>query len=113
MTGHDQILDTYGSIAVKSGQMLDAARNSDWVRLIALEQECRALAETLKRMDDGAAHPDTAYLQRKAELIRKVLADDAAIREFTEPWMGQLAFYLGNARQERKLRRAYESGDGG
>ena len=113
MSAYAQILDTYSSIAVKSGQMLDAAKNSDWVRLIALEQDCRALAATLKRADDGATRPDAAYLQRKAELIRKVLADDAAIRQFTEPWMVQLAAYLGNARQEYRLRRAYESDSAG
>jgi flagellar protein FliT len=112
MAGYENILDTYGSIAVKSGEMLDAAKNSDWVRLIALEQDCRALAETLKRADDGAARPDVAYLQRKAELIRKVLGDDAEIRKFTEPWMAQLAAYLGNARQGQRLRMAYDADKG-
>jgi flagellar protein FliT len=41
-----------------------------------------------------------------------VLADDAEIRKFTEPWMTRLAVYLGNARQEYQLRRAYESDSG-
>ena len=110
MAGHQHILDTYGSIAVKSGQMLDAARNSDWARLIALEQDCRALTETLQRVDRGAALPDAAYLQRKAELIRKVLDDDAQIRKFTEPWMAQLEAYLGKARLAQRLRMAYAAG---
>jgi flagellar protein FliT len=112
MTPHQHILDTYGSIAVKSGEMLDAAKSSDWVRLIALEQDCRALAETLRRVDKEATHPDVAYLQRKAELIQKILADDAEIRKFTEPWMNQLAAYLGNARQQYRLQRAYETDHG-
>jgi flagellar protein FliT len=113
MAGYEHILDTYGAIAVKSGQMLDAARSGDWVRLIALEQDCRALADTLKRVDDAAIRPDAAYLQRKAELIQKVLSDDAEIRKFTEPWMNRLAVYLGTARQESRLQRAYESDQGG
>jgi flagellar protein FliT len=104
------ILDTYGSIAAKSGQMLEAARSSDWERLIALEQDCRALAATLRRVDHGASGADPAYLQRKAELIHKVLADDAEIRKYTEPWMNQLALYLGNARQQYRLMQAYEAG---
>jgi flagellar protein FliT len=112
MTPHQHILDTYGTIAVKSGQMLDAARNNEWTRLIALEQDCRALTETLRRVDKDATYPDAAYLQRKAELIQKILADDAEIRKFTEPWMNQLAAYLGNARQEYRLRRAYETDHG-
>ena len=112
MTGYENILDTYRSISVKSGQMLDAARNSDWDRLIELEQDCRALAADLKAVEAGAPRPDAAHLRRKAELIQKVLADDAAIREYTEPWMCQLSAYLGNARQESRLRRAYETDDG-
>jgi len=113
MAAYEQILAIYGSIAVKSGQMLEAARNGDWTRLIALEHDCRALAETLKRADDGAPCPDPAFLERKAALIHKVLADDAEIRKYTEPWMSRLADYLGSARQESRLRRLYENGCGG
>ena len=112
MADNGRNLDTYGSIAVKSGQMLDAAKNGDWPRLMAIEQDCRALAATLKRAEDGAACPDALYLERKAELIRKVLADDAEIRKFTEPWMTRLDTYLGNARQEYKPRRACENDRG-
>jgi flagellar protein FliT len=111
MSTHDYILDVYGSISAKTGEMLDAARSSDWDRLVALERDCRALAETLRRVEHGAPCPD-AYLQRKAEFIHKVLADDAEIRKFTEPWMTQLAAYLGSARQQSQLRRAYESDRG-
>lgn len=113
MAGYEHILDAYGSIAAQSGQMLDAARNSDWVRLIALEQDCRALTETLKRVDDGASHPDTAYLQRKAELICKVLADNIEIRNLTEPWMAQLQNLLGSTSREQRLRQAYGSSSSG
>ena len=112
MAANQHILDTYGSIAAKSGQMLDAARCSDWDRLIALEQDCRALAATLRRVDHGPTGADPAYLRRKAELIHKVLADDAEIRKYTEPWMNQLAAYLGNARQQYRLRQTYETGGG-
>ncbi len=112
MTEYKRILETYGTIAIKSGQMLDAARSSDWELLIALEQDCRALATELKRVEPGLAHPDAEHLRRKAELIQKVLADDAAIRAFTEPWMCQLAAYLGSARQESRLQRAYNCNNG-
>ncbi len=109
MAAHNQILDTYGSIADKSGEMLNAARSSDWDRLVALERDCRALATTLRRLDTGPERPDDNYLKRKAAYIRKVLADDAAIRQYTEPWMNQLDVYLGNARQESRLRQAYDN----
>ncbi len=111
MSEHEHILDIYGSISTKTGEMLDAARNSDWDRLVALEQDCRALIETLRRSDAGAG-AGARFVQRKVALLRKVLADDAEIRKFTEPWMTQLEAYLGNARQEYRLRRAYESDHG-
>jgi flagellar protein FliT len=112
MSTQEFILNVYRSISAKTGEMLDAAKNSDWDRLVSLEQDCRELAEMLKRVDDGAPRLGAAYLQRKADLIHKVLSDDAEIRKFTEPWMIQLAAYLGSARQECQLQRAYESDHG-
>ena len=112
MTEHERILDIYGSISTKTGEMLDAAKSSDWDRLVALEQDCRTLIEALKRSDTGAG-PSAVFVQKKVAFIRKVLADDAEIRKFTEPWMNQLQAYLENARQESKLQRAYETDHSG
>jgi flagellar protein FliT len=108
MDQHQHILDIYSAISAKTGEMLEAAKSGDWDRLVALERDCRALIETLKRTDAGA---DTGarFVQRKVAFIRKVLADDAEIRKFTEPWMSQLEAYLGNARREHRLQRAYEA----
>lgn len=107
MPGNEHVLDAYGNIAEKTAQMADAAETGDWERLIALEKDCRALTEDLKHADQGATPGDTAYLQRKAELIRRIMGDDARIRQFTQPWMNRLMSYLGNARQEQRLRSAY------
>lgn len=112
MSEHEHILDIYGSISAKTAEMLEAAKSSQWDRLIALEQDCRALIERLKDTDAGPA-VGAQFVQRKVALIRKALADDAEIRKFTEPWMTQLEVYLGSARQEYKLQRAYETDRGG
>jgi flagellar protein FliT len=112
MNAHEHILDVYATISAKTGEMLEAARSGDWDRLVALEQDCRALIETLKQSDAGA-DVGARFVQRKVALIRKVLADDAEIRKFTEPWMTQLEAYLGSARREHKLRRAYDADHGG
>jgi len=112
MSEHEHILDIYGSISAKTGEMLEAARNGDWDRLVALEQDCRALIETLKRSDAGAG-AGARFVQHKIAHIRKALADDAEIRKFTEPWMTRLETYLGSARREDRLRRAYETDQGG
>jgi len=109
MSEHEHILDIYASIAAKTAQMLDAAKSSDWDRLIELEHECSALIEKLKLTDAGA-DAGARFVQRKVALIRKALADDVEIRKFTEPWMTQLEAYLGSARREHRLRRAYETG---
>jgi hypothetical protein len=40
-------------------------------------------------------------------MIRKVLADDAAIRNITEPWLQQLGSMLGANRHSQRLLRTY------
>lgn len=107
MPPHEFILSTYASISGTTGQMLEAARSGDWDRLVALEQDCRSLIEQLKQVDTRAVGPDPAYVRRKTEIIRKVLADDVEIRKHTEPWMEKLHALLGSARQMHRLERAY------
>ena len=108
MSTQEHVLDLYGSISIKTGEMLDAAKASDWKRLVALERDCRALIEALKATDAGPA-PGARFVQRKVAYIRKALADDAEIRKLTEPWMAQLETYLGSARQQQRLQRAYHA----
>lgn len=111
MGEQERILELYASIAAKTGQMLDAAKGSDWDRLVELERDYSGLIERLKLTDGGCAG-GAHFMQSKVAYIRKVLADDAEIRKFTEPWMNQLAAYLGSARQRHRLRRAYETDHG-
>ncbi len=108
MSQQEQVLDIYGSISLKTAEMLDSARQGDWDRLVELEQDYGALVERLKRTDSGSI-VSAGFTQRKIALIRKVLADDAEIRRYTEPWMNQLDVYLGSARQEHRLQSAYQS----
>jgi len=107
-----QIITTYETILAITGQMLEAARNDDWDRLVALEQDCKKLVERL--IADNTGQPlSSQFQERKAEIIRKVLADDAEIRNITQPWMAQLQNILGSASRERKLSQAYVSGSSG
>ncbi len=106
MMNSPQVIAIYETILAITGQMLDAARNDDWDRLVALEKNCKQLIEELIAENYGL--PLSSQLQqRKAEIIRQVLADDAAIRNITEPWMAQLQNLLGSAGRERKLSQAY------
>jgi flagellar protein FliT len=108
MSEHEQVLDLYGSISDKTAEMLDSAKQGDWERLIALEHEYSALIERLQRTDISPP-ANAGFRERKVTLIRKVLADDAEIRRYTEPWVNQLDLYLGSARQQRQLQRAYQA----
>ncbi len=111
MADYQNILDTYQRASVKSGEMLEAAKTSDWDRLVDLEHECKTLIDKLHHIDTDANAPprELGYRRRKNQLLRKVLADDAEIRRYTEPWMNQLQVYLGSAHQEQRLQRAYQS----
>ena len=111
MNQHEQILGIYVSISDKTGEMVKAAQASDWDRLVALEQDCRGLTDELRRADTAAAE-GKHFTERKFELLRKALADDAKVRECTEPWMHQLTQYLGSARQQHRLQSAYGVGSG-
>ena len=111
MDPHEQILGIYVAISDKTGEMVEAARKSDWDRLVALEQDCRGLTDDLRRVDTAPTEC-RHFTERKFELLRKALADDAKVRECTEPWMHQLTQYLGSARQQHRLQSAYGVGSG-
>jgi len=106
MSAQEHVLELYASIAAASALMLEAAKESNWDRLVELEQNCRALIGKLK-LTDGCAGAGANFVERKVAFIRKVLADDAEIRRYTEPWMNELTAYLGSARQQHRLQRAY------
>ena len=109
MTEQDQALAVYGSIAELSGAMVGAAQRGDWDRLVELEQDCHRLIEKLKG-PEPALLADPQFRQRKAGILRKVLADDAEVRRFTEPWMTRLEIYLGSSHQAKRLHSAYQNG---
>ncbi len=111
MDQHEHILELYISISAKTGEMVEAAKASDWDRLVALEQDCRTLTDALRQVDTRPVE-GAHFTKRKFELLRKALADDAKVRECTEPWMQQLAQYLGSARQQHRLHLAYETEHG-
>ncbi len=107
----EEMIDTYETILATTAQMLDAARVADWDLLVRREQECRALVERLMQargQSEIVLEPQVR--RRKVEIIRKVLADDAEIRNLTEPWMQRLQHMLTSVGQERKLHAAYGAG---
>ncbi|MBX9810685.1 MAG: flagellar protein FliT [Burkholderiales bacterium] len=110
MMNSPQIIAVYEDIRVVTGQMLQAAHNSDWDRLVALEKKRKVLVERLIASEPLESLSGELQ-QRKAEIIRQVLADDAKIRNLTEPWMQQLQSILSAASHEKKLQQAYQPGN--
>lgn len=106
------IISCYESMSAASGEMLEAARKNDWDSLIAAERVCAQIVEKLKALDNVVPN-DPQLRQRKAEIIRKVLAEDAEIRSLTEPWMKQLEGFLQSAGKSKKMSQMYgmSSGD--
>lgn len=105
-------LAAYQAISNVTGEMAVAARAGEWDRLTALERRCAVMVARLEMGQPGAAKParlTSDVLRRKAELIHKILADDAEIRSYTEPWMDRVQTLLGNAGMERRLRQTYGS----
>jgi len=106
-----QVIATYERVLAEIQQMVEAARTSDWDHLVALERRCSHLVGSLagKELRETL---EPALQRRKAEIIRKVLAADAEIRNITEPWIQQLQQILGSAAREHRLRKAYAQGTG-
>jgi len=97
----------YEAIASVSERMLSAARNAHWNDLIDLEDEYRLLVDALKAADVGVRLTADERV-RKFELIRQILADDAAIRDLANPCMVRLsALFAGTARPSRVLQELY------
>jgi len=102
------VIQNYEYLSSLTEQMRVAALQGEWDQLVELEKQCRARVAIMKVQD--AAALDEATRLRKAELIRKILADDAEIRSLTEPWMAQLQRIMHSAQQESRLLDAYSNG---
>ena len=102
MNNSFEIIAIYEAILTITGQMLKAAQNADWERLIELEQECRGLTKKLIINDENKIL-SSDLRQRKQEIIQQILSDDAEIRILTQPWMVQLQNILSNPVYKRCL----------
>lgn len=102
----NSVISDYESLSSLTGQMRAAAADGEWDRLIALEQQCSLHVDRMKSAGEKSL-PDETARQHKIQLIRKILADDAAIRNRTESWMVQLQGIMQSNRQEQRLSRTY------
>jgi len=101
-----QVITHYESLSALTGQMREAAVQGEWDKLASIEQQCGQQVAAMRPADAAAALDEPAR-QRKIQLIKKILADDAEIRNRTEVWMGQLQRIMQSNRQEQRLQQAY------
>ena len=99
------VIEQYQFLSGITEKMREAAALGEWDHLIELEQQCSRHVAIMKQQDTVPS--DEATRQQKAALIRKILADDAAIRSKTEPWMAQLQRIMQSTRTEQRLQQAY------
>ena len=99
------VIEQYQFLSGITEKMREAAALGEWDHLVELEQQCSRHVAIMKQQDTVPA--DEATRQQKAALIRKILADDAAIRSKTEPWMAQLQRIMQSTRTEQRLQQAY------
>ena len=101
-----RLIGAYETLATKSAAMLDAARRSDWDTVSAIEEECSALIVRLKSTDQKA--PLSPSLQeRKVQIIRRVLLEDAEIRDLAQPQLAKLGKLINITGTQRRVERAY------
>ena len=103
---NSQVIANYESLSVLMEQMNEAAVHGEWDQLIDLEQKCRQYVAAMKQAD-ASAMLDEPSRQRKAQIIKNILAHDADIRSRTAAWMGQLQRIMQSNRQEQQLQQAY------
>lgn len=99
-------ITNYELLSLLTAQMRDAAMHGEWKQLVQLEQQCSRHVVTMKAAN-AEAELDEPARQRKIQLIKKILVDDAAIRNRTEKWMGQLQRIMQSNRHEQRLQQTY------
>jgi len=106
MSMETSILSCYESLALASARLLQGARERDADAMERAQAECGALIGMLRELGDGHALSPGAD-QRKMQVLRRLLADDAEIRDLTQPWLKTLESMLGGSTARRRLDSAY------
>ena len=96
-------MQTYEILERTSRRMLAAARDSEWKLLARLELDCRQMIDELSSDENGQQLDDMEH-KRRCEIIHRILADDAEIRDLAEPWMARAKQFLTSLALERKMR---------
>lgn len=106
MMNGDDVISLYESVSDLTGRMLAAAQSGNWDHLVELESDCTSRVQVL-RDGEAVAPLNSERRMRKVAIIKKILADDRAIRDLTSPWMARLSAMMQSTGTERRLANAY------
>lgn len=104
------VMKLYAAIATQSQTMLHAAKQGDWEALCEAETDCSRLIHELQsvkkakeiQLNEEERHKHIVYL-------KNILADDAEIRNLTQPRLQQLEEFLRAASNTHRLSNSYGS----
>ena len=108
MGPQDRIIALYEAMAAITAAMLAAARAEDWDVLVTLEATCAARVASLQQ-GEPLATLSLQQNERKAALLKQMLANDIDIRQLAATRMTQLSNEMSSASTERKLSKAYDA----
>lgn len=96
----------YDSMRHVVERMLSAAREDNWDTVIELQTHYSTLADTVRPVDASIPLDDSQRV-RKHDLTRRILSDEAAVRELTVPRLARLSALLESGRHTRALHKMY------
>ena len=79
----NEVLSMYENIAGLTSRMAGAAQAGDFAGLARMENQC---AQQVAAAATGVPALEGAPRQRTNDLLKQIMANDRAIRDFTEPW---------------------------
>jgi len=93
------VLHHYEAIALASSEMRAAAQAANWIEVARHEERCSVLIAALKA---ATCFPNATLNamedERRVQLLRQILNDDAQIRSYAEPWIEPITAYISTAR---------------
>ncbi len=96
----------YESLSGMLATMVSAAEQGNWDQVAGMEPACKPLIEKIRAASTDERLSEQERKQ-KVRVIKKILQDDARLRELATPWMARLQEMLTQSRNGRAALDAY------
>ncbi|MDQ8033145.1 flagellar protein FliT [Bordetella genomosp. 1] len=106
LTQHAPVIELYQHIAQVTGDMLAAAQDGDWTRVLGLGHLYIDLVERLRLLEPRQPL-DEAGRTLKHDLLVRILENDAAVRDLAVPQLSRLGDMLGRMKRQQSLLATY------